>query len=252
MRSPVVDLSSPKSLQGAFTPEAVYHRARSFYWHPARWRKSIENQVPQKVVRDWINRARFGAVVPPSDAAIFVDLADVAHIYDKPRGRFELRRRDSARVIAGNWDLARKELGEDSRLVSCRMRFQQGADWEETPCWIRMAGELERGRQPDGCADLDDLRARYAALDRVYEETRDRGRLLLREELPACFRREHGGILVHLARDGVLLRSGGGGHRFAIARLLELREIPVQIGAIHIDALRNGHVARLRRQPCLT
>ncbi|MGP6089678.1 hypothetical protein [Antarctobacter jejuensis] len=233
-------------------PDTVYQRTRSFYWHPARWRRAIENQVPRKAVRDWVNRLRFGDAVPPSDAAIFVDLADVAHIYDKPRGRDELRRRDSARVLAGDWDLARRPVGEDSRFISCRMRFQEGADWEETPKFRQMVAELARGLRPDGCADVNDVRARYAALDRVYEEIRARGRLLLREELPECFRREHGGILVHIARDGVLLRSGGGGHRFAIVRLLGLPEIPVQIGAIHIDALRNGHVARLRRQPSLT
>ena len=84
-------------------------------------------------------------------------------------------------------------------------------------------------------------------IDLLKARTLAEGRFLNREELPENFRREHGGILLHVARDGTLLRSGGAGHRFAIARLLNLPEIPAQIGAIHREAVDNGVLASLRR-----
>lgn len=228
---------------------AEFHRAPTYYWHPARWRRSIENQVLQKALRDVYNRLRYGGVVPPSDSPVFVDTADVTLSWNRTKSPVKLRRRDSCRVVGGDWDLIREPWGGGLRMESCRMRYLEGADWEETPQYQRMIMLVGKGERPAECASVEDVKARYAALDRMVAETRARGRLLTREELPECFRREHGGILVHLARDGVLLRSGGGGHRFAIAKVLDLPEIPVQLGAIHLDAVRDGHVARLRREP---
>lgn len=228
---------------------AEFHRSPVYYWHPSRWRRSLENQVWRKALRDRLNTIRYGHLVPPSDVAIFVDPAEVTHGRKRAAGDRILRRRDSGRVVGGNWDLRRVSVEETLRLISCRMRYEQGADWQETPQYQRMCMLLERGETPDECRSVEDIDARYAALDRLVEETRARGRFLTREELPECFRREHGGIFLHLARDGSFLRAGGGGHRFAIAKVLNLPEMPAQLGVIHRDALRDGHVEKLRLAP---
>jgi hypothetical protein len=55
--------------------------------------------------------------------------------------------------------------------------------------------------------------------------------------MPEHFRRAHGGILIHPGREGTLLRASGGMHRFAIARSLDLPEIPAQPGVVHPQAL---------------
>lgn len=226
-----------------------YRRARSYYWHPSRWQRSIENQVPQKALRDLVNRLRHGGRVPPSDAAIFVDTAAITQGFARSKSPQKFFRRDSSRVVGGDWDMYRNSAEGGLRMDSCRMRYLEGADWEETPQYRHMIDLVAKGERPAECASVADVKARYAALDRMVAETRARGRLLTREELPECFRREHGGIFVHLARDGTLLRSGGGGHRFAVAKVLELPEIPVQLGVIHAEALRDGHVDRLRLTP---
>lgn len=59
-------------------------------------------------------------------------------------------------------------------------------------------------------------------------------------------RRAHGATLVHVGHDGACLRSGGGGHRFAIANILDLPETPAQLGVIHPDAIADRHLERLR------
>lgn len=213
--------------------------------HPKRLRRAIENQVPRKAMRDLMNRLRYSDYLP-SDSPIFVPARDVRQYLKARPGFRPFRRRHSGAVIAGDWDMERGDITSSDKYESCRMRFFDGADWRETPIYKRLLTEISRGKIPDGCRSAEDLDARYALLDKVFAETKGRGRLLCKSELPDQFRREHGGILLHIARDGTCLRSGGGAHRFAIARLLDLQEMPAQVGVIHPDVIRDGHVARLR------
>jgi hypothetical protein len=221
-----------------------------FYLHPTRFRRSVEAHVPRKALRDLLNRARYSGAGPLSDEPLFVDARAVTHGYDVRRGGRRFRRMHSGCVIGGDWDLARMRLDGDVKLQSCRMRYLDGADWEDTPIFQRLMAEIASGHRPDGCATPEDVRVRYAELDRIYAETRARGRLLRRDELPDMFRREHGGIFMHVARDGSCLRAGGGGHRFAIASVLDLRAVPFQVGVVHPQAIRDGHLERLRRRVC--
>ncbi len=208
--------------------------------------RAIEAQVPRKALRDIGNVLRYGARAPLSDQAIFVAPRDVMALGpDVDRRRF--RRPHSGAIRGGDWDLARTGVDRDRKLLGCRMRWVDGADWAETPQYRRMVMEISLGRRPDGCATVADVDARYAALDLLFEETRRRGRLLQRSELPESFRSEHGGVLLHVARDGTCLRGGGGAHRFAIARILDLPEMPGQLGVIHPQAIRDGHLAALSR-----
>ncbi|MBV7395567.1 hypothetical protein [Mameliella sediminis] len=212
-----------------------------------QFRRTIEAHVPRKVLRDIWNMLRFGLEGPRSDAAIYVAPSRVNLGLGKQRSARQFRRQNSGAVVAGDWDLNRFDIETNTKLRSCRMHWQEGADWQETPIYQRLVKEIATGHRPDGCATIEDVHARYAALDKLYAETRQRGRLLPKAELPDYFRREHGGVLVHVARDGTCLRSGGGAHRFAIARILGLPEMPAQIGVVHPDAIRNGHLAKLLR-----
>lgn len=215
--------------------------------HPRRVVRSVNQQVHVKAVRDIWNRVRYVGRAPLSDSAVFAPARSVTFGYSAgPRG-IKFRRRHSGLVLGGDWDTQRKplDLDADLRMKSCRMRFEQGADWQETPIYQRFAAEIAQGKTPDECRTLDDLQARYALLDRVFHETRARGRMLRPSETPEAFRRDHGGVLLHVARDGTCLKSGGGGHRFAIAWILDLPKMPAQVGVVHRAALENGSLAPL-------
>lgn len=196
-------------------------------------------------MRDLWYVLRFGRLAPKSDSAVFVEATSVNFGLAKPRASKRFRRQNSGAVVPGDWDLERIDIEGNTKLKSCRMRWEQGAEWADTPIYQRLMREIGEGKTPDGCATLEDLAARYAALDALFEETRLRGRLLTKAELPDGFRREHGGILLHVARDGTCLRSGGGAHRFAIARILGLPDMPAQLGAVHPGALEGGFLMRL-------
>ena len=215
--------------------------------HPRNWRRSIEAHVPRKALRDWWNRALYGPDAPQSDECIYVRPRDVLHGYRNAGGNPPLRRQESGRVVDGDWDLRRHDLSSHLKLDSSRMHYVEGVPWEQTPLFDGMMRAVAKGKRPDGCTSREDVVARYEALDRVFEEVQRRGRLLTRAELPEYFRREHGGILIHIGRDGTLLRASGGMHRFAIAKILDLPEMPAQLGAVHREAVRRNLLPPLRR-----
>ncbi len=212
-----------------------------------RLHRAVEAHVYRQVIRDVANRVRYGAAAPLSAMAIYPRPRDITRAYARGNGYPKLGRQHSGMVKAGDWDKHTKTLLDNTKLRSCQMRWVDGAEWQETPIYKQMAEQIQQGRVPDDCRSSADVLARYTALDRIFEETRARGRLLDMEELPHYYyRRAHGATLVHVGRDGTCLRSGGGAHRFAIAYILDLPEMPAQLGVIHPDAIKNGHLERLR------
>ena len=210
--------------------------------------RSIEAQVPRKALRDFWNKARYGANGPLSDECLYVPLGEIhdAYVPDPKSGTPRFRRGDSGRVVAGDWDQATMPIGWNIKSASVRSHFVDGTPWEETPFFQKLVREVAERGMADGCHSREDVERRYAALDRLYEEVAGSGKLRTRAETDEYFRREHGGIFAHITRDGRAIRAGGGAHRFAIARILNLREIPVQVGAVHPQAVRDGVLLRLR------
>ncbi|MBS0124430.1 hypothetical protein [Thetidibacter halocola] len=213
-----------------------------------RLQRAMEAHVYRKTLRDLVNRLRHGARAPLSDMAIYPRPRDVTHALVAPKGGQRLRRQHSGLVLGGAWDRNRIAVENDIKLASCRMRWVEGADWAETPIYRRQLEEIAQGRAPDDCRSREDMDRRFAMLDRVFAETKARGRMLDMEELPEFhYRRAHGATLIHVGRDGACLRGGGGAHRFAIAHILDLPEMPAQLGVVHPDAIRDGHLERLGR-----
>ncbi|MFZ5965081.1 hypothetical protein ACOXXX_19220 [Thalassococcus sp. BH17M4-6] len=214
-----------------------------------RVQRALRNDVPLKALRDLTNRFRYGPDAPLSDETVWLPLDRITHLYrpNPARGAPTLRRRHSGLVLDGDWHLSRKPLTVSEKEISCRMRLIDGAPWEETPIWARHTREIAEGHRPDGCRTIDDLRAWYARRDAAFAEIRAAGQLTPMAALPEASRREHGGILVHIGPDDTYLRSGGGAHRFAVARIFGFEFIPVQVGAVHRDAVLSGAYARLHR-----
>ncbi|QFS83624.1 hypothetical protein FIU97_12695 [Roseivivax sp. THAF40] len=209
--------------------------------------RAIAAQVPRKVARDLWNRVRYGTEAPQSDECIWVDPLAVKHSYIGT-GDVPLRRSNSGQVLPGDWDLNVRPLVANTKEISCRLHFVEGLPWRETPIYQKLKGLIEAGKRPDALSSIEELDARYERLDRLWEYARREG-LRPRRDTPDYYRREHGGILVHVGRDGRLIRSGGAMHRFAVARLLQLPRIPAQLGAVHPAALKAGYLDALRQPP---
>jgi hypothetical protein len=215
--------------------------------------RSLEAHVPAKALRDVTNRLRYGPEAPVSDECLWVDprrltLAFRPNQTGSPRLRF--RRHHSGAVIGGDWDRVATPFAGNVKHKAVMAHFRDGVPWEETGIIDEILARIARHGSFDGLRTRAEVLRRYAALDDLAEEARQLGRLRARSEMPgARFRREHGGVMVHIARDGTPLRAGGGIHRCAIAQALELPLMPVQLGVIHPEALAAGALRDLRRAP---
>jgi hypothetical protein len=211
--------------------------------------RTIEAKVPLKVLRDLKNRAVYGRDAPQSDECIFVDPDKVRLAYSSGRHRAApvFRRSHSGLVMGGDWDLSVTPLKNGTKETACIAHFRDGVPWEQTGIYDYLMGDIRRKGTADGMRSLAELEERYADLDRLYAETKELGRFRRRRELDTYFRREHGAIYIHIARDGTPLKAGGGIHRLIIARILGLKQVPAQLGVIHTEAVKAGLMKTLRQ-----
>jgi len=117
--------------------------------------------------------------------------------------------------------------------------------WEESGIVDLMLDEIEKRGQFDGCRNRADVDARYEKLDVLFNELKQGARFKTMGELNPNSFREYGGSVIHIGRDGRLVFSGAGCYRLAIAQVLKLPLIPVQIGVCHPLAIKDGHVGVL-------
>lgn len=204
--------------------------------------------VFKKKARNRLNHLRFGHEAPQSDSLRFVDPWKVRqYCPNRKLGAPKFRRQDSGRIVSGDWDRSVTDWSETNKHKNCVARFVEGKTWQETGIVDQMLTVIEREGVCDGCRSLDEILARYESLDRLFEEVSKTGRLLSRQEQDRSQNHERDGIFVHFDRFGIPLRSGGGGHRFAIALICGLQEIPVQVGVVHTDCVRSESFSKIPR-----
>ncbi|MCP2043994.1 hypothetical protein [Pontibacter sp. HSC-36F09] len=190
--------------------------------------------MAKKYIRSVYNKIRYGANAPMYAELIFVDPMQVDQY------SFAWKHRDSGRVIGGDWDQQENLTAIDSRFKfnACIERWKLNKTWEETGIYEFMLNLiLHRNRPVDKCNSLEDIIARYEQLDDLLEKVKETGRLNTQRELnPSCYN-EEGGIFIHIGRKNQTIFGGGGIHRLAIAKVLQLSSIPAQLGVVHSEAL---------------
>lgn len=146
-----------------------------------------------------------------------------------------------ALVAGGDWDFALKRLDPRALGVyrSCHAHWVEGVPWHETPVYISYLRKIEKGQPHPDCPTLEALQARYAALDAVFAEVRDTGRMSERaEDL----------VTISLDRQGRPYWGPNGRHRVCIALVLGLRRMPARVGIVHEDALDIYQTLRSHRR----
>jgi hypothetical protein len=201
----------------------------------ARPRATVAEQVPHRlrpVLRDVHNLVRHGSSAPRFAQRLWID----PRVVDERVA--DSRRLFSGRVVGGDWDRHRDPVETHPKVRACVDHWRHGVSWRDTGVYDLLLRLIaERGRPKDGCADLDDVIARYRVLDTIFAQVRDEGRLRTRAQLDPGAYRELGGVLINLDRDARPVAGGGGWHRLAMARVLGLARIPAQVGLVHVDAL---------------
>jgi hypothetical protein len=151
-------------------------------------------------------------------------------------------RRHSGEVIGGEWNL--QPIESVAPLQMAEEHWRTGRSWEDVGAYDYVLHHVEALGRRNGSATSDEVVRRFARLDDVFARVQREGRLRSRRELPGWSIREHRGVYMHIGPDLAPVFGNGGCHRLAIARVLELPQIPVQLGAVHPDALGGWRALR--------
>jgi hypothetical protein len=150
------------------------------------------------------------------------------------------------RVQAGNWD-ANEHCEPVRELVNyrgLRQRFEEGRDWDDTALYEAAASAFAAGESFRGYDSLAEFEAeRLSYLDALHASIREEGYRPNRDAThdPASDGNDfedayvhHFEVLVVVRRDGEVCLTEGV-HRFAIADLLGLDALPVEVLCRHAD-----------------
>lgn len=149
--------------------------------------------------------------------------------------------------MAGDWDLAVRPLDDNPKYLAVARHLCDGVSWMDTGIIAYVQQKLREVGRYDDCETDADVIRRYERLDVITAQIRKEGRLRRQFELGTALRGEHGGIMLHLDRNGALIKGIGGAHRLAIARALKLPQIPVQIGVVHPLAISSGFFRAIKK-----
>lgn len=181
------------------------------------------------IARYLLNKYRYDTVAHPYKVVQVSPLKIKKHAY--PFGYTS----SIARVERGRWDLDAKSLTEYPKYNAIRMRYEEGANWEETGIYDHLLSEIEQEGAKDGCQNLTDVKERYANIDKLYRSMKMEGYDLSYHDDPPPWWGSYNDdyIGIHIGRNGNLIYANGGWHRLSIAKVLELDQIPVCIRARH-------------------
>ena len=145
---------------------------------------------------------------------------------------------DSGRVAFHDFtDGRRRPIDDDPILRASAARWLHGLPWEETGEIERMEQAIREKGPIKGCRTRADILARCARLDEIFATIQREARVRPQAEVEPSAFREVGGIGLHIGPGGIPVRAANGRHRFAMARILALRSIPVRVALVHHSAL---------------
>ena len=213
---------------------------------PAAQSPKISHALLRGPLRDTVNRIARGTDAPRAKERIWVNPQELNRTYIRnPDVTPDFKRRHSGLVLDGDWDHKTEPTDESWKIAACLAHFRDGVPWEETGVYARMQDMIaERGRF-DSCQTLEDVEARYAAIDRLFDSIRVNGfqdHSIHRFGTP----RLPEGVFVHIDHNGDPIFGAIGNHRLGIARALGLTRIPAQLGVVHPAALEAGALAKYR------
>jgi len=143
---------------------------------------------------------------------------------------------DRGKVIGGNWDQKRIRFTELDIFRAFEDRFIRGRRWEETEFYQRVLNMISNGKVPWWCKNKAELDERCRYLDFLFQDIKTNGyraqQEIAQEENTSLKGEDE--ITVRIGRDGALLFENGR-HRLAIAKLLNIDNIPIKVTAKHSE-----------------
>jgi len=192
-------------------------------WRSAKWR---------------VTRARWAIAAKRRDSDSFLDVRDLLTVSPHEVRLCSLTEfnpeKTRGRTVDGDWDLSSKEFDALDISVAVRQVFAEGLPWERTVFYGRLLEDLGRGSRPWGITSRDDVDVRCRAITQLYENIRSQGYLTSEQVQMSTHRTlpPLDEIAVAIGRDGRMLFANSA-HRLALAKLLNISEIPVVVAVRH-------------------
>lgn len=166
------------------------------------------------------------------------------------KNRFQYRKAifsNGGQVYAGNWDRNCSEFSKKPEFRSFRSHFCNGVPWRKTEHFNSIIDRIAAGSTSVRFSSVAEVKKRFKSYDTIYNNIKNHGykskKELIKSDLedplskrpstnPERFKYIHDEVVVNVGRNGELLFCGGH-HRLSIAKILDIREIPVRIFVRH-------------------
>ena len=164
---------------------------------------------------------------------------------------FNYRKIEKIQIIDGNWDLRENlELFESHiKFCSYYQHFMENFDWKDTPYYKREFKRYYEGDVRKEYETVEELNLKFKFHDKLYEKIKKEGFKTQVEIIKSegkiinyghgkIVRKLDDDITVGIGRDGEIIFFDGR-HRLNVAKLLNLKKIPVRVLVIHKKFLLN-------------
>ncbi|MCU4974894.1 ParB/RepB/Spo0J family partition protein [Halobacteria archaeon AArc-m2/3/4] len=199
------------------------------------YRLLYQNAPPSKIttIRRTCNRYRYTTPVDP----LKTYWIKPSSIRFRTNQRFFSNKNDRGKVTGGSWDLQRFDFEVHPIFVGLEERFKDGKEWHETAYYHWAGLHIDAVGRFFGCTSREEfVEKRCAFVESLYTNIRTDGYKTQEEAEFADSNRRHQTVemTVNVGRNGEFLVYDGH-HRLAIAKLLDIDEIPVNILVRHAD-----------------
>lgn len=138
---------------------------------------------------------------------------------------------------AGQWDVLRHKFSETRIYRAVEARIRHHASWQSTDYYLYALQQIDAGRKLWGCANRADFDIHCASVDQLIQSIlvdgyRDSVSLSNQARMDSALGQSE--VIINISRDGLPLFQDGR-HRLAIARVLGIPQIPVQVLVRHAD-----------------
>ena len=195
----------------------------------------------------FLHRSRYTKFFAPPHHIFYVKPDDIIwHTDYNPNDDEEIRNRNfpmnafRGKVIDGNWDHLNHKFDELLVYKAIRDRILAKTDWKETHYFKECLDDINKGRPLWGCYNDEQLLERFSFIDNIIQNISENG---YKEGYNICLPGEDPDIIakhpklseevtINIGRNGDFLFQDGR-HRLAIAKVLEIKIIPVKVLVRH-------------------
>jgi hypothetical protein len=134
----------------------------------------------------------------------------------------------------GDWDKNPLPIEKSIVYQSLHQMFVEGVDWERTSLFAYIMERVEKGIPQWGCKTVEDVKVRRKnELITLYNDLKQNSVIKTQAELRGQWLNDE--ITVAIDRNGKLLFANNGTHRFFLARILGLKQVPVMVYKRHAE-----------------